>query len=264
MNTSDKNNLIGKNFLGEVLDGNDPDKEGRCKVKIFGMFSAQDPIINDGKPTGEVVQTDLPIEDTPWASPANGKFFAGGDTLGFGDISIPKVGTIVKITFPTSDLYSPEWTMIQNLNIQAIEEIQDTYEGSHIMLYDNDETVKVFYTPGKGMNIFLKDSQIIINPDSSITIQHKDSKSIIELVGDKINITTQNEVDITSENKVLVATKQCIVDAQDIQLGDQAIEHLIKGDTFKMFYDTHTHAGAGSPPLVPLPPNTLSTISKTL
>jgi hypothetical protein len=265
MKTLDKQTLIGKIFLGEVLDVNDPDKEGRCKIKIFGMFNSEDPVINDeGKPTGEIINVELPIEDIPWAIPANGKFFAGGESLGFGDISIPKVGSIVKVIFPSGDLYAPEWTAIQNLNIQAIEEIQDTYEGSHIMLYDNDEEVKVFYTPGKGFNIFHKESQIIVNPDSSITIHHKESQSIIELIGNKINITAQGEINMTAQNKVLVTAPQVIVDSNDIKLGENAIEHIIKGDAFKKFYDTHTHAGIGGPPIVPLPPNVFSKISKTV
>ena len=122
-------------------------------------------------------------------------------------------------------------------------------------MYDVDEKVKVFYTPGKGLNFFHKDSQIIVNPDSSITIQHKDSESIIELVGGKINIVSTASVNVT--------TDKCVVDANSIQLGEGAVQSLIKGEAFKAIFDTHTHAGPGSPPLVPLPPSIFSTISKT-
>lgn len=259
MKTFSKEELIGKFFIGEVLDANDPDKEGRCKIKIFGLFNSEDPVIQNGNPTGQITKVELPIEKIPWASPANGKFFAGGETKGFGDISIPKVGTIVKVVFPTGDLYSPEWSFIQNLNVQASEEIQDSYEGSHILLYDNDEQVKIFYTPGKGMNIFHKESQIIINPDSSITIQHKDTESIIELIGDTINVVSTNQVNIT--------TNKAVIDAGSIELGDGAVEALIKGNTFQTIFNSHTHIGnlgaPTSPPIIPLNGSELSTISKT-
>jgi hypothetical protein len=260
MKALDPKSLTGKTFLGEVLDSNDPEKEGRCKIKIFGFVESEDPVIDDqGKPTGEVTKTELPAEAVPWATPANGKFFAGGETKGFGDISIPKVGTIVKVQFPTGDFYAPEWSFIQNLNVQAVEEIQDSYEGSHIMLYDNDEQVKVFYTPGKGLNIFHKDSQIIVNPDSSITIEHAGSESIIELIGDTINVVSTNQVNIT--------TNKAVIDAAAIELGEGAVEAVIKGNTFQSLFNAHTHIGnlgaPTSPPVVPLSGSELSTISKT-
>jgi hypothetical protein len=268
MKTFTKQNLIGKNFLGEVVDSDDPEKEGRCRVRIFGMFVSEDPVISEGRPTGQVTTVELPVDTIPWASPANGKFFAGGETKGFGDISIPKVGTVVKVTFPNGDLYSPEWTMIQNPNIQAIEEIQDSYQGSHILLYDNDEAVKVFYTPGKGLNIFHKNSQIVVNPDSSITIEHADTQSLIELVGADINIVSQGTVNLTAQNDVNITAQTCNLDASSINLGEAAVESLVKGNTFKALFDTHVHmttipGSPTTPPIAPLPPNVLSTISKT-
>lgn len=269
MRTLEKSNLIGKTFLGEIIDANDPDKEGRCKIKIFGLYNSEDPVIdNNGRPTGEVTIVELTPEEIPWASPANGKFFAGGETKGFGDISVPKVGTIVKVVFPTGDQYSAEWTFVQNLNVQAVEEIQDTYEGSHIILYDNDEQVKIFYTPGKGLNIFHKNSQIIINPDSSITIEHAESQSLIELVGSNINIVAQGDVSVTAQNNAVVTASSCTIDASSINLGEGAAEAVIKGNTFQSLFNSHTHIGnlgaSTSPPVVPLSGGELSTITKTL
>jgi hypothetical protein len=224
-------------YLGAVVDNDDPDREGRCRVRVFNLYD-------------EIVD-----EDLPWAYPSSGKTFAGGDDSGFGDLSIPKVNTVVGVIFSNGDLLSPEYVSIQNVSEAVISEFGPDYLNSHSLLYDVDEDVKIFYTPGKGLNLFHKESQIIINPDSSITIQHKDSESIIELIGNRINIVSTSQVNVT--------TDKCVVDAGTIELGEGATESLIKGNAFKAIFDTHTHAGAGSPPLVPLPPSVLSTVSKT-
>jgi hypothetical protein len=225
-------------YLGEVVNVDDPDKEGRCKIRVFNLFD------------------NLSDEDLPWASPGNGKTFAGGANKGFGDLSVPKVGTVVKVYFESDDPYTPFYNLIQIFSDEAKAEIDGSYLGSTILMYDVDEQVKVFYTPGKGLNFFHKDSAIIINPDSSVTIQHKDSESIIELIGGKINIVSTSDVNVTSP--------KCVVDSGTIQLGENAVQSLIKGEAFKVFFDTHTHAGAGSPPLVPMPPSLLSNVSKTI
>ena len=228
---------LTRTYLGVVVDNDDPEREGRCRVRVFNLFD------------------EIADEDLPWAYPGAGTVFAGGEDLGFGDLSVPKINTVVRLSFSNGDVLSPEYMSIQNVSDAVIAEFGEDYLNSHSLLYDIDENVKIFYTPGKGLNLFHKDSQIIINPDSSITIQHKDSESIIELIGNRINIVSTSQVNVT--------TDKCVVDAGTIELGEGATESLIKGDAFKTFFDTHTHAGAGSPPLVPMPPAILSNVSKT-
>ena len=200
--TLSSDNLIGRNFIGRVVDNNDPEKEGRCRVMIFGMFESEDPTYDDNNnPTGKV-KTELPTNSIPWAHPAGRKMFAGGDDGGFADISIPKIGTIVQVRFSEGNIYSPEYTTIQNFNSTVQAEINDSYLNSHVLAYDVDEDMKVFYTPSKGLELYLKKSHITINPDSSITIEHADSDSIIELVGPNINITANSSVNITANSLI--------------------------------------------------------------
>ena len=186
-------------------------------------------------------------------------------------------------------MYAPEWTFIHNLNIQAVEEIQDSYPGSHIMIYDNDIPdggLKIYYTESKGLNIFFKSSQIIVNPDSSITIEHKESKSIIELIGDVINIVSTKEINVTADDTVnITATKQVnvktetafvdaskqvevksdkvIIDhATTIELGKGATEKAVLGNKIMTLFNSHTHIGnmgaPTSPPMKPMTPAELS------
>lgn len=228
--------LGSKEWVGLVINASDPELMGRCRVRVYGIFDS------------------LPDEHLPWAFPATNNTFAGGEG-GYAFISVPKVGTLVKIKFANGDRYSPQYTGIVNINPDVQSEIGDSYEGSHVLLFDVDEDMKIFYTPSKGLRIALKQSNITINPDTSIIIEHADSKSIIELNGSKISIVSQETVTVT--------TQKAIVEATSIELGAGAVESLILGDSFKAIYDLHTHPGPNLPP-IPLPSGVLSKVTKTL
>jgi hypothetical protein len=250
-----KEALAGKFFLGKIIDNNDPEKEGRCKIMVYGLYEAEESKVDPkGNPTGAVERKEVDPAAVPWAHPGGRKMFAGGDG-GFADISIPKVGTYVQVRFNEGSIYSPEYFSIQTINSEVQQELNDSYLNSHVLAYDVDEELKIFYTPSKGLTLFHKNSQIIINPDSSITIEHKDSESIIELLGRTINIVSFNDVNITAQN--------CNVDSPNIKLGANAVESVIKGDSFKAIYDSHTHPAAGAPPAIPLPSGVLSKNTKT-
>jgi len=228
--------LKGSYLVGTIVDNNDPDKEGRARVRVFGLYD------------------DIPDDKLPWFHPVGKTMFAGGAD-GFANISIPKINTIVQVHFSEGNLYSGEYSSIQNFSEDVKNEISDTYLNSHVLAYDADEQLKLLYTPGKGLIIYLKSSEINIAADSSITILHKDSKSLISLVGDTITIASDNTVNITSEN--------CNVDSPNITLGKGATESLILGDTFKELFDLHTHPGPNTPPTLPLPTGVLSKNTKT-
>jgi hypothetical protein len=243
-------------FIGKVVDNDDPEREGRCRVMVYGLFEIENPVFGpDNKPTGQTIKSEVPVETIPWAQPGGRKFFAGGDDGGFGDISIPKIGTFVQVKFIEGDIYAPEYYNIQNFNSTAQAEIANSYLNSHIWGYDVDEQVKLFYTPSKGMTIFHKDSQIIINPDSSITIEHAGGDSIIELVGSTINIVATSDVNITAP--------KAVVDANSIELGAGAFEAVIKGTSFRDFFNLHTHPAPNTPPSVQMPSALLSKTTKT-
>ena len=52
--------LINKQFLGTVEDSRDPELEGKCKIRVFGIH-------------GEAI----PIEDLPWAYPKQKSLYFG-------------------------------------------------------------------------------------------------------------------------------------------------------------------------------------------
>lgn len=181
MNNLDKNiiDITEKDWIGIVVDNNDPEKEHRCRVKVFGLFD------------------DLENECIPWAYPRGNCQFAGGDG-GFGMSSVPKLNSIVKIKFDNGNIYAPEYYGIQHINETIKEEIGDDYLNSHILFFDEDEELMSYYTSGKGLYTKLKDTEIQIDNDNNVSI--KTPKSSIKLnSGGSAEINADNRITINTD-----------------------------------------------------------------
>jgi hypothetical protein len=69
------------------------------------------------------------------------------------------------------------------------------------------------------------------------------------------------------QNEIVMDGDKVIVDSSNIELGKNAIEALVKGDSFLTFFNSHVHAtpaGPSAPPTVPMTDVLLSQVSKTL
>jgi hypothetical protein len=167
-------------YIGFVVDGNDPERLGRCKVRVIGIYDN----IEDDK--------------LPWCFYGGSSVFAGGESKGGGNISIPKLGTAVNVTFLGNDIHAPVWNSVIHINDKLRRELAQSYPDSHVIVYDEDQDLKVWFTPSNGMQIYYKDSSISINPDQSILIDHKESQSNIELKAGKITINARTKVEVNS------------------------------------------------------------------
>lgn len=192
-------------YLGEVVDVADPLKEGRCRVKVFTVFD------------------DLETVDIPWANPQGKAVFFGQDGKA-GSVSIPKKGTIVKVTFNNGDIYSPEYKQVQEIgdDIKAELRKEGEYEGAHFVLFDGDEELKVWFTIKKGLTLQLKNSRINIDQNRKITLEHEDSLSIVELEGPVIRIVSDSQVNITS-NAVRATADSIWLDGDSTRLGHSPV-----------------------------------------
>jgi hypothetical protein len=208
--TLTQDSLNGTEWVGEVVDNKDPEFSGRCRVRVYGKFDGTNKI--DDPDSGYLI----PDDQIPWAYPGNSNVYGGGESKGAGSLSIPKIGTKVKIKFNSGNLYAPEYFSVQDLNQSLIDEIKDSYENATVLYIDEDEKTKILYTQSKGLEFFHKDSHIVINPDSSITIEHKGTSSIIELVGSNINITSNSSVNITANSKVQSQASECVLNGQSV------------------------------------------------
>jgi hypothetical protein len=244
--------LNGTYWLGEVVDINDPNKVGRIKVKVFGKFDL------------------IPTEDIPWAYPTNA--YTGGDIDGGGSFSVPKKGSIVSVTFDSGNIYHPEYKFIQNISKALKDEISNSYENAHSVIYDTvtEGGVKVFFTEEKGLMFDFKSTQVNIKPDKSVKIQTESGKSIIEITNDgkltitqdgNITIKTNANIDINCVNATVKSTKT-FIKAGYIELGDGASENLVLGKTFLPYFNSHIHMTPAGPSLTPMVPMSNAMLSK--
>jgi hypothetical protein len=215
--------------LGEIVDINDPLKQGRARVRVFGFFD------------------ELEIEDIPWAEQISGLSFSS--SRGNGNISVPRVGAVVNVQFDGPNYYKCFYEFEKETSPDLLAEIADSYEGAQSLIYDTDAQpgpLKLFYTRQKGLVISLGDATVQLDTQDGGQL-----RVVIQMGRDQIRM---------ENNKV-------IVNSNNIELGENAVEAVIKGNTFQAYFNSHTHIGnlgaPTSPPVVPSTPNHLSTVSKT-
>lgn len=93
----DLNRLDGI-YRGVIEENNDPEKLGRCRIRVFGIHShnkIQEEM--DGIPTDEL----------PWAEPVMGLF--GGSVSGFGSWTVPLQGSHVFVFFEGGNPIQPRY-----------------------------------------------------------------------------------------------------------------------------------------------------------
>jgi hypothetical protein len=199
--TLSKDELREMMFLGKVVDSQDPTHSGRCRVRVFGMFD------------------ELADDELPWAQPQLGLSFGQNGTSGA--ISVPKVGSVVHVRFDNGNLYSPVFHGLQEPAADLVAEIANSYTNAHSLVYDGDEELRIYYTQEKGLTMYLKHSRINIANDNTITIEHKDTRSIIELRGPVITITADSEVNITGQSRVKLDSAEVWAHGKQTKVGDQ-------------------------------------------
>ena len=92
----DFDDLLDKQFLGIIVDIEDPRKEGRAKVRVASIYD------------------EIPVEDIPWAFPKNRGTVFGKAGKG-GAVSIPKLNAVVGVVFDNGNPYSPEYFLAATL-----------------------------------------------------------------------------------------------------------------------------------------------------
>ena len=214
-------NLESEDYIGVIINPNDPTFSGRCQVRVLGLMD------------------DIEDEYLPWASPINSCVFSN---QGAGSISVPKIGTFVRVNFVHGDVYNLEYSFIQNLSDKLSELIKDDYLNTHVLVFDPDEELVVLYQPGSGFKISLKNSEIIIGNDAMITISHANSDSLIQLKGEDINITSKANINIASGSQITAMSNEVNLIGKNLTTlgGDNsnAIHPIARGDILYNLLET--------------------------
>jgi len=79
---------VFKVYVGKVVNNRDPDKEGKCRVRVYGIYSEE-----------------IPDSDLPWAIP---EFTFIGSKVG--NFIVPPEDALVNIYFRNNDMYTPIYT----------------------------------------------------------------------------------------------------------------------------------------------------------
>jgi hypothetical protein len=213
----------------------------------------------------------IPTLALPWARPH--QLMYGGSNTGSGKFEIPKLGSIVRLTFDNGNFYQPIYHENIYPSDETKAEIEASYQNSHVLIYDtafgltggengtevtNDregEHVKVFFTEEKGVMIDYTTTtgptSINIKPDNSVEILNANGDSIVMLNDGNITMTHSADVNINCANANINATGETHINSPRIKLGEAAAEAVIKGDTFAGIFDAHTHVGNLGAPTSP-------------
>lgn len=272
-------NLTGTEWVGIVEDNQDELFEGRCRVRVYGkMDQREDP----KDPKSKFI---LPKDALPWARPCVSS--SGGSNSGSGTFSVPKIGTVVRVTFDGGSYYSPVYHESIYPSDQVKEEIQGSYQNSHVLIYDTafgltggdneeiknereGESIKVFFTEEKGLmfdyTTATGPTTVNIKPDNSVEIINANGDKIVMLNDGNITFTHSAKFIINSKDNTEINCKDAIVNCENmivnhsssIELGQGATEKLVLGDSFLSLFNQHQHIGnlgaPTSPPIVPMTP----------
>ena len=123
-----EDNLTGTQWVGLVEDTEDPNFEGRIKVRVYGKLDAR---VDSTDPSSDYI---IPTDNLPWARPANS--LTGGSATGGGRLDIPKLGSEIQITFDNGDIYAPTYHYNLYPSDELKAEVEPSYQNAHVLIYD--------------------------------------------------------------------------------------------------------------------------------
>ncbi len=200
-------------WVGKVVDNEDPLHLGRCKIRVFGYFDNVD------------------AKSLPWAMGQTS--YVGGT---YGNMVIPEIGTVVNGYFDNGDTQKPIYTGTFN-KIAALSKsptavsrlvdypqtmvLLETDQGESLTL--NRKTGKLTFTHRSGTTIMISanGSVDISQPATTNNLSDAEPASLTINIADKANITVNG--DATIESKMNVDVKA----GGEIRLGNNVAKQLV-------------------------------------
>lgn len=249
-----QNRYYGK-YRGFVVDNEDPETRGRIKVKV---------------------PTVLGDQSTGWALPC----MPFGGLANQGLFMVPEVDSQIWVEFEEGNVDKPLWVgVFWQQASDTPEEAQVTppttrilrTPSGHVMQFDDkegEEQYRLAHPSG---------TELIVNPQgtvawtdaggSKLTMDAESNTLILEdsngntmtmdSSGTVVEDSNGNKVEMAAAGITVQATK-IVLKGEQVELGGEGGEPLIKAQTFLSMYNSHTHVctAPGSPTAPPLPPLT--------
>ncbi len=265
-------------WVGIVEDTNDDIFEGRCKIRVYGKMDDRE------DPEDPESAYKIPTISLPWSRPH--QLMYGGSNTGSGKFEIPKLGSIVRVTFDNGNFYQPVYHENIYPSDETKAEVEPSYQNSHVLIYDTafgltgtledgvsevtnereGEHIKVFFTEEKGLMMDYTTTEgpttVNVKPDNSVEIINANGDSIIMLNDGNITFTHSAQFTINSgADTVINATTNTVINCVEakinasaethvnsprIKLGEAAAQSVIKGDIFRGWVDGHVHIASKS------------------
>ena len=279
--------LRSTQWVGIVEDTNDDIFEGRCKIRVYGKM---DDRVDPGDPESAYK---IPTAALPWSRPH--QLMYGGSNTGSGKFEIPKLGSIVRLTFDNGNFYQPVYHENIYPSDETKAEVEPSYQNSHVLIYDTafgltgelqdgvsevtnereGEHIKVFFTEEKGLMMDYTTTEgpttVNIKPDNSVEIINANGDTIVMLNDGNLTFTHSAQVTINSganteincEDAIINCKNMIVNHASSIELGQGASEPLVLGNLMTTLFNSHTHIGNhGAPTSPPMQPMSGAQLSK--
>jgi len=207
--------ILENSYVGIIEKIDDPNFEGRCKIRVFGVFEDFDQNVGS-----------IPTDDLPWAYPLEDMRFG---KAGSGSFSTPRLDSKVKVFFD-GDIYTPRYYSNEELSEKLKSLIEDDYENFSSFVVDEDEKLNVYYAKKTGYIIDLDEKIINVKPDNSIVVQLKGTTAVIELKDSDIDIIANSLINLSAKNTVTASANKVWANGVETDIGGKPIFSAVNGE----------------------------------
>ena len=209
-------------YTGIVVDNDDPDKLGRCKIRVYGVF-----------------EREIEDSDLPWAIPDFN--FIGSE---LGSFIVPPKDTVVKVYFDNDDYHTPRYTTkvidTNNLNFKAGKD--DDYPNTMVFFEtDAGEYFKINRLTRTSTYRHASGAMITIDKDGNINI---DNKGVTLAKGDLV-INIEGNTTLNCDGTIdAIASGDVTVQGNSIKLKTHDGGMWQPNTVSKCFFNGQHHGGS--------------------